>query len=343
MKSITIVKPDDWHLHVRDNDQMQSVINETARYYKRALIMPNLIEPLTTVEQALSYKKRICDALDEDHGFEPLMTLYLTADTRLTEIQKANEEQSIFAIKMFPAGATTNSAFGIRNIDQCDAVFREMQKLGIPLSVHGEVTDPDVDIFDREKIFIDTVLKTIIERYPELRIVLEHLTTKEAVQFVEESGENLAATITIHHLLFNRNSLLVGGIKPHFYCLPVVKTEKDRQQLVRAATSGSPKFFLGTDSAPHPQKDKESGVGKAGIYSASVSLMLYADLFEQQGKIDRLEGFSSFFGADFYRIPRNREKITLIKRDNPVPDSYPFGDDRVVPMMAGKMLAWKLE
>ncbi|MBU2514756.1 dihydroorotase [bacterium] len=343
MKRITITKPDDWHLHVRDNDQMRSVIGESARYYQRALIMPNLAEPVATVGHALSYKERICDALKGSNTFEPFMALYLTANTSISEIKKVAREPSILAVKMFPAGATTNSAFGIQNIDQCDTVFQEMQKLGIPLSVHGEVTDPDVDIFEREKIFINTVLKTIIRRYPGLRIVFEHITTTEAVQFTEESGENLAATITIHHLLFTRNNLLIGGIKPHLYCLPVVKTEQDRQQLLKAATSGNPKFFLGTDSAPHSQKDKEAGIGKAGIYSAPVSLLLYADQFEQQGKLEKLEGFSSSFGADFYRLPRNNEKITLIKEENLVPDTCSFGDDQVVPLMAGKTLAWKLE
>ena len=340
---ISITKPDDWHLHLRDHQGMSSVVKDSARYFKRALIMPNLATPIATVEQASAYKQRILDALPSGSTFEPLMTLYLTADTKPEEIIRAKESGFIFAIKLFPAGATTNSSAGIQTLDQCTTVFETMQKVGMPLSVHGEVTDEEIDIFDREKVFIERVLDLLIQRFPSMKIIMEHLTTREAVHYVEESSQNLAATITPHHLLLNRNDLLVGGIKPHYYCLPIVKGRKHQESIIKAATSGNPKFFLGTDSAPHPQAAKEAAQGSAGIYSAFLALPLYTEIFESVGKLEKLEGFTSHFGADFYSVKRNKQTITLIKSAFKIPEKLNFGEESLIPLKAGETVSWRLE
>ncbi|MCP4754341.1 MAG: dihydroorotase [Proteobacteria bacterium] len=342
-EKITITKPDDWHLHLRDGQLMSSVVKDSARFFGRAIIMPNLPEPVATIEQAAAYRQRILEALPKDSTFHPLMTLYLTSSTTPQDIQRAQASEFVHAIKMYPAGATTHSSAGIQSIDQCSTVLETMQKTGMPLSVHGEVTDTDVDIFDREKVFIDTVLTLLIKRFPDLKIVLEHLTTREAVHFVRESGPNLAATITAHHLLLNRNDLLVGGIKPHFYCLPIVKTEKDRVSLIKAATSGNSKFFLGTDSAPHPQSAKESAKGSAGIYSAHSALQFYAEIFDSVGSIDKLEGFSSFFGADFYGLDRNTGTISLVKSEYRIPAQLNLPDGKLIPLKAGENVSWRID
>lgn len=342
MNQITFTKPDDWHLHLRDEKQMASVVMHTAKYYKRAIVMPNLSNPVFTLELARQYRERILKALDDNADFEPLMTIYLTGDTTSQQIAEAKESGIIHAVKLYPAGATTNSARGVGNIAQCDAVFKTMEKLGVPLCIHGEVTDSEVDIFDREKVFIDKHLSILVKRYPDLKIILEHITTKDAVQFVESCSANVGATITVHHILLTRNDILVGGIQPHHFCLPVVKTEEDRRAVLNAATSGNPKFFLGTDSAPHAQKEKESATGKAGIYSSPVSLPIYIEMFEKENKLDQLEGFASFFGADFYSLPRNQETITFKKEENIVPGKYTYADDYVVPLKAKETIQWKL-
>ncbi len=343
MKQITITKPDDWHLHLRDNAQMASVVMHTARFYKRALIMPNLADPIFTLQLAQHYRERILAAIAGKNDFSPLMAVYLTGKTTVKQILEAKESGIVVAIKLYPAGATTNSSAGVQSLDQCDAVFNAMQEMDIPLSIHGEVTDSKVDIFDREKVFIDRHLSVLVKRYPDLKIILEHITTREAVQFIESSSSKLAATITAHHIFLNRNNILVGGIQPHHYCLPIVKTEEDRVAVLGAATSGNPKFFLGTDSAPHSQLDKEADTGKAGIFSAPVSLPIYIEMFEKENKLDYLEGFASFFGADFYSLPRNQETITFIKEDTIVPNSYEYADNKVVPLKAGSTLKWKMK
>ncbi len=342
MNQITFTKPDDWHLHLRDDQQMASAVMHTAKYYKRAIVMPNLANPVFTLELARQYRERILSALGNSIGFEPLMTIYLTGDTTSQQVLEVKESGIVYAIKLYPAGATTNSARGVRDLDQCDAVFTMMEKIGMPLAVHGEVTDSEVDIFDREKVFIEKHLSVLVKRYPDLKIILEHITTKDAVQFVESCSNNVGATITAHHILLNRNNILVGGIQPHHYCLPVVKTEEDRKAVLNAATSGNPKFFLGTDSAPHARKEKESATGKAGIYSSPVSLPIYIEMFEKENKLDQLEGFASFFGADFYSLPRNQETITFKKEETIVPDKYEFADDYVVPLKASDTVQWKL-
>ncbi len=342
MNQITFTKPDDWHLHLRDEKQMASVVMHTAKYYKRAIVMPNLSNPVFTLELAQQYRERILKALRDDTAFEPLMTIYLTGDTSSQQIVEAKDSGIIHAVKLYPAGATTNSARGVSNLDQCDAVFRTMEKIGVPLSIHGEVTDSEIDIFDREKVFIEKHLSVLVKRYPDLKIILEHITTKDAVQFVESCSNNVGATITAHHILLNRNNILVGGIQPHHFCLPVVKTEADRQAVLNAATSGNPKFFLGTDSAPHARQEKESATGKAGIYSSPVSLPIYIEMFERENKLDQLEGFASFFGADFYSLPRNQETVTFKKEESTVPGRYDYANDYVVPLKANETVQWKL-
>ncbi len=343
MRSITIIKPDDWHLHLRDQTLMESVVNHTAKYFQRALVMPNLKVPIINIDQAIAYKKRILNSLEPDNSFQPLMTLYLTAETKPELIKKAKECEDLAAIKMYPAGATTHSSHGIREIRQADVVFEMMQKVDMPLSIHGEVVDDNVDIFDREKVFIDRILLPLTKRYPSLRIVLEHLTTREAVDFIRESPAHIAGTITVHHLLLNRNDLLVGGIKPHHYCLPIVKTEEDRLCLLEAATSGNSKFFLGTDSAPHLQTDKEDNSGNAGIYSAPVAMPLCIELFAKADRLDRIEGFCSVFGADFYGLSKNHQRLKFVSRETEIPGKYPSGDQWVVPLMAGKTASWCLD
>jgi dihydroorotase len=340
-EKLTFTRPDDWHAHFRDGDAMRSVAAATARQFARAIVMPNLKPPVVTVEHALAYRGRILAALGAAGGFEPLMTLYLTDETPPSEIAKARASGFVKAVKYYPAGATTNSASGVTDIRKCDAVLDAMQAAGMPLLVHGEVTDPDVDVFDREAVFVDRVLGPLVSRFPSLKVVLEHATTHEGASFVERAGPNVAATITPQHLLLNRNALFAGGLQPHHYCLPVIKRETHRRALVKAATSGSPKFFLGTDSAPHSRADKEMPCGHAGIYSAHAALELYAEAFEAAGALDRLEAFASHFGPDFYGLPRNRGKVSLVREPWDVPRELAFGEATVVPLRAGQKLAWR--
>ena len=342
MQQFTITRPDDWHLHLRDGALMQSVLPDTARQFARAIVMPNLKPPVTTTEQALEYRQRILAAVPKGMAFEPLMTLYLTDNTSADEIRKARASGFVHAVKLYPAGATTNSDAGVTDIRKTYAALEEMQRCGMPLLVHGEVTDPAVDVFDREAVFIDRVMQPLLKDMPDLRVVFEHITTKDAVQFVESAAGNIAATITAHHLLYNRNAMFSGGIRPHYYCLPVLKRELHREALGKAAASGSGKFFLGTDSAPHAQHTKESACGCAGIYTAHAAIELYAQAFEELGALKKLEGFASFFGADFYRLPRNNETVTLRKENWQVPDSVGFGEYRLVPLCAGETMKWKL-
>ncbi len=341
MQQITITRPDDWHLHLRDGALMKSVLPDTARQFARAIVMPNLKPPVTTTELALEYRKRILDALPEGASFEPLMTLYLTDNTTAGEIRKARESGLVHAVKLYPAGATTNSDAGVTDIRRAYPALFEMQECGMPLLVHGEVTD--VDVFDREAVFIERVMMPLLKDMPELRVVFEHITTKDAVQFVTEANDNIAATITAHHLLYNRNAMFEGGMRPHYYCLPILKREHHREALGKAATSGSRKFFLGTDSAPHAQHAKEAACGCAGIYTAHAAMELYAEAFWQLGKLDMLEGFASFHGADFYRLPRNQGKITLSQKEWRVPDALDFGGHRLVPLRAGETMKWRME
>lgn len=339
---ITLTRPDDWHLHVRDAAALASVVPHTARQFGRAIIMPNLKPPVTTTQQAQAYCDRILQAIPHDTAFEPLMTLYLTDNTPAEEISRASESGFIHAVKYYPAGATTNSDSGVTDLKYTYATLEAMQKHGMPLLLHGEVTDLDVDIFDRESVFIDRTLAPLCKNFPELKIVLEHITTEQGVQFVVSAPDTLAATITAHHLLYNRNAIFKGGIRPHYFCLPVLKREQHRQALVTAATSGNPKFFLGTDSAPHATIAKETACGCAGIYSAHAAIELYAEAFEKAGALDKLEGFASYFGADFYGLPRNKSTLQLIKENWQVPTSYPLGDAQLAPLRAGETIHWKI-
>lgn len=343
MKTLTITRPDDWHTHVRNGEILKTVLPHTARQFARAIIMPNLKPPVTTVAQALSYREEILRAVPVNMDFTPLMTLYLTGSTTVDEIKKAAESEHVHAFKLYPAGATTNSDSGVADIKAIYPLLAAMEKHDIPLLIHGEVTDDACDIFDREQVFIDTYLTDIPRTFPALRIVVEHVTTTEAVQFVQASNANIAATITPQHLLFNRNAMLAGGIRPHYYCLPIIKRESHRLALVAAATSGSPKFFLGTDSAPHPTSLKETACGCAGCYSAHAALELYAEAFEQAEALDKLEGFASFYGADFYRLPRNSGTITLEKTIWKVPAVYGENGLSITPLKADEELAWKLQ
>ena len=339
---ITITRPDDWHLHLRDDVLMHSVLPDTARQFARAIVMPNLRPPVTTTAQAQDYRQRILAALPEGMSLDPLMTLYLTDNTSAEEIHRAKQSGIVHAVKLYPAGATTNSDAGVSDMRKTYAALEEMQRCGMPLLVHGEVTDPAIDVFDREAVFIERVLLPLLHDLPELRLVFEHITTKDAAQFVSESADNIAATITAHHLLYNRNAMLVGGIRPHYYCLPILKREIHREALVSAATSGSNKYFLGTDSAPHAQHTKEAACGCAGCYTAYAAIELYAEVFEQAGSLDKLEGFASYFGADYYGLPRNTQSITLRKETWQAPATVGFGEHRLVPLRAGEMLKWKL-
>ena len=343
MNEITITRPDDWHAHFRDGDDMASVAGATARQFARAIVMPNLKPPVVTAAQAKAYHGRIMKALPKGASFEPLMSLYLTDNTAPAEIEKAAKGGLVKAVKYYPAGATTNSDSGVTDIRKCDAVFEAMAAAGLPLLVHGEVTDPEVDVFDREAVFYDRVLGTLVKRFPGLKIVCEHITTHEAAAFVERAPANVAATITPQHLLMNRNSIFAGGIRPHHYCLPILKREQHRRALVKVATSGNPRFFLGTDTAPHARDTKEAECGCAGIYSAHAALELYAEAFEAANALDKLEGFASHFGADFYGLPRNAGKVTLKKEEWVVPGEYPFGTETVVPLRAGQKIGWKLQ
>ena len=340
---ITITQPDDWHLHLRDGEALAAVLPHSARQFARAIIMPNLRPPVTTVAAAAGYRQRILGALPEGLRFEPLMTLYLTDNTPVDEIRRAADSGFVKAVKLYPAGATTNSDAGVTDLLKCDAVLAEMEKLGLPLLVHGEVTDPAIDIFDRENVFIETVMQPLLARRPGLRIVFEHITTKEAAEFVAASSANVAATITAHHLLYNRNAIFTGGVRPHYYCLPVLKREKHRAALIHAASSGNRKFFLGTDSAPHAKGAKENACGCAGCYTAHVALERYAEAFEAAGALDRLEAFASFNGPDFYRLPRNSGTVTLEKMSWQTPEVFPYvGGDTLLPLRAGETLTWKL-
>ena len=340
---ITITRPDDWHLHLRDGAALATVLPHSARQFARAIIMPNLRPPVTTVAAAAEYRARILAALPEGMSFEPLMTLYLTDNTSAEEIRLAAGSGFVKAVKLYPAGATTNSDAGVTNLANCNAALAEMEKLGLPLLVHGEVTDPAIDIFDREHVFIDTVLRPLLRHHEGLRVVFEHITTQEAAQFVTASGDNVAATITAHHLLYNRNAIFSGGVRPHYYCLLVLKRETHREALIRAATSHSSKFFLGTDSAPHARGAKEAACGCAGCYTAFAALELYAEAFAAAGALDRLEAFASFNGPDFYRLPRNTGTVTLERRDWKVPETFDYAaGDTLVPLRAGETLSWKL-
>lgn len=342
MQSITIVQPDDWHLHVRDNEFLNDVVPHTAATFSRAIIMPNLKPPVTTVEQAISYRQRILSALPAETLFNPLMVLYLTNNTTADDVANAYASESVHAVKYYPAGATTNSDAGVTDLKNVYNALAKMEELGLPLLVHGEVTDQTVDVFDREAIFIETVLKPLLKDFPKLKVVLEHITTQQAAEFVAQAPDNIAATITPHHLMFNRNAMFKGGMNPHYYCLPILKRETHRQALVNAATSGSKKFFLGTDSAPHAQNNKETSCGCAGIYSAHAALELYAEVFDSANALDKLEGFASFFGADYYGLPRNTETITLEKTDWQVPESYTFANEKLIPLRAGELVHWKI-
>ncbi|MAS61467.1 MAG: dihydroorotase [Gammaproteobacteria bacterium] len=341
-KTITITKPDDWHLHLRDGEMLGTTVPHTARSFSRAIVMPNLKPPVTTVEQALAYRQRILNALPTDTNFSPLMTLYLTDNLAQEELVRLSEEPAVVAVKYYPAGATTNSDSGVSSIDRVMPSLEVMAKRGIPLLIHGEVTDGEIDIFDREQRFIDTVLAPLRAQLPELKVVLEHITTANAVEFVSEQSSNVAATITVHHLLYNRNHLLAGGVRPHFYCLPVLKRNSHQLALIEAATSGNPKFFLGTDSAPHPKGDKEAACGCAGIYTAPGALELYAEVFDQADALDRLEGFASLYGPRFYGLPVNTEKISLVRDSWQMEESFQFGSNTVIPVRAGETLHWRL-
>ncbi|MCR1345124.1 MULTISPECIES: dihydroorotase [Acidithiobacillus] len=340
VKRLTLIRPDDWHLHLRDGAMMAAALPDTARCFARAIVMPNLQPPITTVDLAQDYRDRILAALPADMRFEPLMTLYLTDNMPVSEIGKARASGFVHAVKYYPTGATTHSEHGVTDLKRAYSVLAAMEKQDLPLLLHGEVTDPTVDVFDREAVFIDRHLMPLTRDFPGLRMVLEHITTRAAVEFVRQAPDNVAATITAHHLLLNRNALFEGGLRPHYYCLPLLKRETQRSALIAAATSGNPKFFLGTDSAPHPRQAKESACGCAGIYSAHAAMELYAEIFERAGALDRLEAFASFHGPDFYRLPRNRDTLTLEQRIWTVPEELHFGQDTVVPLHAGKTMAW---
>ena len=342
MDTLILTRPDDWHLHLRDGDAMRAVLAHTARAFARAIVMPNLKPPVTNMAGAHAYRDRILAALPEGSRFEPLMTLYLTDRTSAADVEAAKASGFVHAVKYYPAGATTNSESGVTALERAFPALEAMAEHDVPLLLHGEVTDPDVDVFDREKAFLDTVLVRIRERFPALRIVLEHITTEDAADFVAAAPANVAATITAHHLLYNRSAIFQGGIRPHYYCLPVLKRERHREALVRAATSGSPKFFLGTDSAPHARHTKENACGCAGCYTAHAALELYAEAFAAAGALDRLEAFASFHGADFYRLPRNTGTIRLEPSEWQVPDEYAFGGDRLVPLRAGERVRWRV-
>ncbi len=342
MTTLTITRPDDWHVHLRDGDVLTDTVRDISRYNGRALIMPNTIPPITDTDMALAYHGQIM-AEKPSQPFEPLMVLYLTDNTTSEEIIKAKASGKVVAAKLYPAGATTNSDSGVTNAKNIYHVLETMQKVGMLLLIHGEVTTHDIDIFDREKVFLETVLAPIVNDFPNLKIVLEHITTADAAAFVSNAGDNLAATITVHHLLFNRNHMLVGGIKPHFYCLPILKRSTHQQALIDAATSGSKKFFLGTDSAPHSKDAKESACGCAGSYTAHAAVELYAEVFEKEGKLENLEGFASHNGPDFYGLPRNQDTITLVKESWEVAETMPFGSDIVVPIRSGEQIEWKVK
>jgi dihydroorotase len=340
--TLTLTRPDDWHLHLRDGDAMRSVVAATARVFGRAVVMPNLKPPVTTVAQAAAYRERIAAALPPASRFAPLMTLYLTDVTTVEEIVHARASGFVIGVKYYPAGATTNSDAGVTELARAYPALAAMEKQGLPLLLHGEVTDADVDVFDREQVFVERQLTRIVRDFPALKIVLEHITTREAAEFVAAAPAHVGATITPQHLLYSRNALFAGGLRPHLYCLPVLKRETHRQAIVRAAISGNPKYFLGTDSAPHAKHTKERDCCAAGCYSAHAAIELYAEAFEAAGALDRLEAFASFHGADFYGLPRNAERITLRREAWTVPAEYGFGDHAVVPLRAGETVRWQV-
>ncbi len=339
--SITLTRPDDWHVHLRDGAVLADVVPHTARQFGRAIVMPNLKPPVTTTAMAAAYRERILAALPAGMRFEPLMTLYLTDNTSADEIRRAVDSGFVKAVKLYPAGATTNSDAGVTDLKRCMGALETMQELGLPLLIHGEVTDADIDLFDREAVFIERVLQPLRKSLPGLRVVFEHITTKDAADYVRDAEGDIGATITAHHLLYNRNAIFKGGIRPHYYCLPVLKRETHRQALLQAATSGNPRFFLGTDSAPHPKGLKEHACGCAGCYTALHAMELYAQAFELAGALEQLEGFASFHGPDFYRLPRNADKVTLQRTDWIIPDEVRMGDATLVPLDAGQPLHWK--
>jgi dihydroorotase len=343
MNELVITQPDDWHLHLRDGQALQAVVQATAAQFARAVVMPNLKPPVVTVAQANAYRDRILKALPAGSTFEPLMTLYLTDNTSADEIAKLSDSQHVHAVKLYPAGATTNSDAGVSDLKKAAPALEAMQRYGVPLLIHGEVTDQEVDLFDREAMFIDSVLQPLRKDFPALRIVFEHVTTEQAAHYVRDADDGIAATITAQHLLYNRNAIFKGGVRPHWYCLPVLKREKHRAALLDAAVSGNPRFFLGTDSAPHAQKLKEHAAGCAGCYTAPHAMELYAAAFELAGKLDKLEGFASFFGPDFYKLPRNTKKVVLRREAWQIPDSLPFPGDAIVPLAAGEQLNWRLQ
>lgn len=342
MTTLTITRPDDWHIHLRDGASLKDTVRDVSRYMGRAIIMPNLVPPVTNTEEALEYRERI-QSHNSNSSFDPLMVLYLTDNTSPEEIRKAKATGKIYAAKLYPAGATTNSDSGVTSVKNIYPALKAMQEEGMLLLVHGEVTDSEIDIFDREKIFIENILKNVVNDFPNLKIVLEHITTKDAAEFVASTGENVAATITVHHLMFNRNHMLAGGIRPHYYCLPILKRNTHQEALIKAATSGNKKFFLGTDSAPHMKHAKEAACGCAGSYTAHAAIELYAEVFEEANALDKLEAFASFNGPDFYGLPRNTDTITLAKESWEVPESYELGDSVVVPIKAGDKISWKVK
>ncbi len=342
VNTLTIARPDDWHVHLRDGAVLKNTVEDISRYIGRAIVMPNLVPPVTNADLAKSYHERIMAQSNNAH-FKPLMTLYLTDNTSAQDIIDAKDSGLVYAAKLYPAGATTNSSSGVTDVANLADVFAAMQSVGMPLLVHGEVTTADIDIFDREQVFIDTILAPLVANYPKLSVVLEHITTKNAVDFVTAAGDNVAATITAHHLMYNRNNMLVGGIKPHYYCLPILKRNIHQQALRAAATSGNAKFFMGTDSAPHAQGAKESACGCAGVYSSFAAIELYAEVFEEENALDNLEAFASLNGAKFYQLPVNTDKITLVKKTWNVPATMTFGDDVVVPIRAGEDVLWSVE
>jgi dihydroorotase len=343
LNRISLARPDDFHLHLRDGAAMRAVVGFSAARFGRAVVMPNLRPPVTTAALALEYRQRILEALPAACRFEPLMSLYLTDNTPAQEVDRAIASGAVCGIKYYPAGATTNSDSGVTRLERTFAVLERMEERGLVLQVHGEVTDESVDVFDRERVFVEQQLARIVERFPALRVVLEHVTTREGVAFVDAQAGNVAATITPQHLLLNRNALLAGGLRPHHYCLPVLKREADRTALLAAATSGSPKYFLGTDSAPHSRGDKESACGCAGVFSAPAAIELYAEAFEQAGALDRLEAFASRHGADFYGLPHNPGSISLVRESWTPPATYPFGGAEIVPFRAGGTVSWRLD
>ncbi len=343
MHSLTITRPDDWHVHLRDGEFLAQTVPAIARYFGRAIIMPNVVPPAVTPEQAGEYRQRILAQRPEGSNFEPLMVLYLTDTTTADDIRRAKASGFIHAAKLYPAGATTNSQSGVTDIAKIDHVLAVMAEVGMLLLVHGEVTHSHIDIFEREKVFLDTILAPLVQRHSTLKVVLEHITTGDAVDFVRNAPARVGATITAHHLLFNRNHMLAGGIRPHYYCLPILKHQRHQLRLIEAATSGNPKFFLGTDSAPHARGDKESACGCAGSYTAHAAIELYAEIFEAAGALDKLEGFASFYGPDFYGLPRHQDQITLVKKPWDIPASYPFGSKTVVPVRAGETVHWQVQ